>query len=66
MVPSMPGARLQIGFVELEVVRVAAPCMLLDDAIGTGVKSALRRRAGSVCRLLTTGMISIGAQVEVL
>ena len=52
--------------VELEVVRIAAPCKLLDDVIGAGAKTALRHRAGSVCRLLTTGTISIGAQVEVL
>jgi len=37
---------LVIGDVELEVVRVAAPCRLLDDGIGPGAAVALRRRAG--------------------
>lgn len=64
-VPASPGARLCIGAVELEVVRVAAPCKLLDDDIGPGARVALRRRAGSVCRVLRSGPISIGDPVEV-
>jgi MOSC domain-containing protein YiiM len=62
-VPAAPGARLRVGDVELEVVRIAAPCKLLDDTIGRGAKDALRRRAGSVCRVLTTGQISVGDAV---
>lgn len=64
-IPSRPGDRLSIGEVELEVVRVAAPCRLLDDDIGPGAAAALRRRAGSVCRLLTSGTIHVGDIVEV-
>ena len=63
-IPTQPGARLRIGEVELEVVRVAAPCRLLDDDIGAGAAAALRRRAGSVCRLLTSGTIRVGDRVE--
>jgi MOSC domain-containing protein YiiM len=63
-VPTLPGARLRIGDVELEVVRVAAPCRLLDDSIGRGAAVALRRRAGSVCRLLTSGTIRVGDVVH--
>jgi hypothetical protein len=59
-VPATPGARLRIGDVDLEVVRVAAPCTLLDDVIGTGARTALRRRAGSVCRALSSGTIAVG------
>lgn len=62
-VPSRPGDRMRIGTVELEVVRIAAPCKLLDDAVGEGARTALRRRAGSVCRLLTSGLISSGDPV---
>ena len=62
-VPTAPGARLRIGPVELEVVRVAAPCKLLDDVIGDGARLALRRRAGSVCRVLTSGPIAVGDEV---
>jgi hypothetical protein len=59
-VPTTPGERLRIGDVDLEVVRVAAPCKLLDDVIGTGARNALRRRAGSVCRALSSGIIAVG------
>ncbi|AQA05423.1 sulfurase [Mycobacterium sp. MS1601] len=62
-IPTAPGARLQIGDVELEVVRVAAPCRLLDDGIGPGAAAALRRRAGSVCRILRSGTITVGDAV---
>ena len=63
-IPREPGARLRIGDVELEVVRVAAPCKLLDDTIGRGAQEALRRRAGSVCRALTGGEIRLGDEVS--
>lgn len=63
-VPSKPGDRITIGDVELEVVRIAAPCKLLDDVIGDGARTALRRRAGSVCRALSSGLITIGTEVR--
>lgn len=62
-IPSHPGDRLRIGPVELEVVRIAAPCKLLDDVIGDGARVALRRRAGSVCRILTSGTIAVGDEL---
>ena len=65
-IPTKPGTRLAVGDVELEVVRVSAPCRLLDDGIGPGAAAALRRRAGSTCRLLTSGTIAIGDTVELL
>lgn len=64
-IPTRPGTRLRIGEVELEVVRVAAPCRLLDDSVGSGAAAALRRRAGSACRVLRSGTIRIGDPVEV-
>ncbi len=63
-VPTTPGTRLQIGDVELEVVRVAAPCKLLDDVIGDGARKALHARAGSVCRVLTSGTIAVGDEAS--
>lgn len=63
-VPRDPGARIRIGTVVLEVVRVAAPCKLLDDTIGPGAQEALRRRAGSVCRVVEGGEIAVGDAVE--
>ena len=62
-VPRDPGARISVGPVLLEVVRVAAPCKLLDDTLGRGAQEALRRRAGSVCRVLEGGTITVGDEV---
>jgi MOSC domain-containing protein YiiM len=64
-VPRTPGERLRIGDVLLEVVRVAAPCKLLDDTLGRGAQEALRRRGGSIFRVLEGGEISVGAPVHV-
>jgi MOSC domain-containing protein YiiM len=64
VVPRDPGARIRIGDVLLEVVRVAAPCKLLDDTIGAGAQEALRRRCGSVCRVLESGTIQLGDPVD--
>ena len=63
-IPDRPGDRFRIGTVDVEVVRVAAPCRLLDDGIGPGAAAALRGRAGSVCRILTSGTIRVGDPVE--
>lgn len=63
-IPTKPGTQVQIGDVHLEVVRVSAPCRLLDDDIGRGAAAALRRRSGSVCRVLSTGMITVGDDVS--
>jgi MOSC domain-containing protein YiiM len=64
VVPRDPGARIRVGDVLLEVARVAAPCKLLDDTIGAGAQEALRRRGGSVCRVLESGTIRIGDAVD--
>lgn len=59
-VPRTPGVRLRVGGALLEVVRVAAPCRLLDDTIGAGACEALRRRGGTVFRVLESGPIAVG------
>ena len=64
VVPREPGALLTVGPVLLEVVRVAAPCKLLDDTIGRGAQEALRRRGGSICRVLEGGPVSVGDPVD--
>lgn len=64
-IPSTPGSRITIGDVELEVVRIAAPCRLLDDNLGPGGAAALRRRAGSICRVLVGGEIAVGDAADV-
>jgi MOSC domain-containing protein YiiM len=65
-IPTKPGTRLMIGEVLLEVVRVSAPCRLLDDWIGPGAARALHRRAGSTFRLLSSGTIRVGDAVQIL
>ena len=55
-----PGDRLRVGEALLEVVRVAAPCKLLDDTIGRGAQEALRHRGGTVFRVLEGGTIRLG------
>lgn len=65
VVPTAPGSLIRIGDVLLEVVRVAAPCKLLDDDLGPGAMASLRRgRAGAVCRVLESGEIRLGQPVE--
>lgn len=65
-VPRTPGVRMRVGGALLEVVRVAAPCRLLDDTIGVGAMEALRRRGGTVLRVLESGPITVGDTVEVV
>jgi len=60
LLPRTPGTRLTIGTVSLEVVRDAAPCRMLDAEIGDGAKTAMRRRAGMICRVLEGGTIKVG------
>ncbi len=61
-----PGTRMLLGAVELEVVRDAAPCKLLDDALGRDAKLALHKRAGVVCRVLRGGELRVGDGAAVL
>jgi MOSC domain-containing protein YiiM len=64
VVPRDPGSLIRIGDVLLEVVRVAAPCKLLDDTIGPDAQVALRRRGGSICRVLESGVVTVGDAVD--
>lgn len=59
-VPTEPGARFGMGDVELEVVRKAAPCRVMDREIGDGARRAMHGRGGAVCRVLTSGTIAVG------
>jgi MOSC domain-containing protein YiiM len=62
--PTRPGTPLRIGDIRLEVVRVAAPCGILDDEIAPGAARALHDRAGTVFRLLGSGTITVGDLVQ--
>ena len=59
-----PGARLTIGDVELEVVRDAAPCKLLEDSYGRDAKLALHKRAGVICRAISSGVVRLGDNLQ--
>lgn len=59
-VPTVPGERITIGDVLLEVVRVAAPCRVMEQSVGRGARAALRRRGGSIFRVLSGGSIRLG------
>ncbi|RYB94006.1 MOSC domain-containing protein [Nocardioides oleivorans] len=64
--PTRPGERMTIAGVELEVVRIAAPCRLLDDDLGPGAMQALKSpRGGTVFRLLSSGTIRVGDEASV-
>jgi MOSC domain-containing protein YiiM len=62
-IPRKPGHRWAIGPIELEVVRDAAPCKLLEDTLGRDARLALSRRAGVVCRVLSDGVFALGDPV---
>lgn len=64
-----PGDRIRLGsdangWVELEVVRDAAPCKLLEDTLGRDAKLALSKKAGVVYRTISGGSIRLGDHVE--
>lgn len=63
-VPSTPGTRMLLGAVTVEVVRIAAPCRLMDEINGEGARRALHGRGGSVCRVLSTGTLRVGDHVS--
>jgi MOSC domain-containing protein YiiM len=50
--------------VDLEVVRVAAPCKIMDDAVGPGAHRAMRHRGGVICRVLAGGVVAVGDHVN--
>lgn len=62
--PTQPGSPITIGEVALEVVRIAAPCHVMDEQIARGARAALRRRGGVICRILGGGVISLGDAVS--
>lgn len=63
-VPRTPGHRWRVGNVVVEVVRDAAPCKMLDMEIGDGARTAMRRRAGVICRVIEGATLRIGDPVD--
>ena len=65
-IPTRPGSRIRIEGIELEVVRISAPCRLLDDWIAPGAARAMHQRGGSVFRVLSSGTIHVGDDVHLV
>ena len=65
-VPRTPGHRWRVGNVLLEVVRDAAPCKMLDMEIGDGARTAMRHRAGVICRVIEGAVLRIGDPVDII
>ncbi|WP_433803194.1 MOSC domain-containing protein [Actinomycetospora sp. CA-084318] len=63
-VPTTPGARIRLGDVELEVVRKAAPCRVMETSVGPGAARAMHERGGAICRVLNSGAVEVGAPVS--
>lgn len=63
-IPREPGSLIRVGPALIEVVRVASPCRLLNEFIGPNAQVALRRRGGSICRVLESGVVRIGDVVS--
>lgn len=66
--PALPrahGSRLEIGEVVLEVWRDCAPCEVMETAVATGAREALKRRAGVSATVARGGRIRRGDPVRV-
>jgi MOSC domain-containing protein YiiM len=57
------GQRLRVGEAELEVSMACTPCDLLEK-IRPGLRRELRGRRGMLCRVIASGMIRRGDNVE--
>lgn len=60
---ALVGRRFRIGEVECEATRLCEPCQYLTDLLGKAVLAPLVHRAGLRARILTDGMIELGAEV---
>ena len=57
------GDRLRVGAAQLEVSMVCTPCDLMEK-IRHGLRRELRGRRGMLCRVIASGMIRQGDQIE--
>jgi MOSC domain-containing protein YiiM len=57
------GQRLRVGDAQLEVSMACTPCDLLEK-IRPGLRRELRGRRGMLCRVIASGMIRRGDNVE--
>jgi MOSC domain-containing protein YiiM len=60
----VPGSQIQAGEVVLEVTGDCAPCQYIED-LRPGLREAITGRRGTLCRVVTGGLMRVGDQVDV-
>lgn len=59
------GLRMRVGKALLEVIKPCAPCHMMDE-IREGLQEAIRGRRGMICRVVQSGRIRRGDQIEIV
>ena len=59
------GQRMRVGEALLEVVKPCTSCHLMDE-IRDGLQEAIRGRRGMICRVVQSGRIRRGDQIEIV
>jgi MOSC domain-containing protein YiiM len=59
------GERIRVGEALLEITKPCTPCDQMDE-IRQGLQEAMRGRRGTLCRVVGSGRIRRGDQIEIL
>lgn len=64
--PQLPGTRLRIGEVVLEITQECDPCSRMEE-VAEGLKAALTPdwRGGALARVIAGGTIAVGDMIEI-
>jgi MOSC domain-containing protein YiiM len=60
-----PGQRMRVGEALLEVGKPCTTCHLMDE-VRDGLRKAIRGRRGVICRVVVSGRIRRGDQIEIV
>ncbi len=65
--PQVPGARLRIGDVVLEITQECDPCSRMEE-VAEGLKAALTPdwRGGALAKVIAGGDIAVGDRIEII
>ena len=61
----LPGQYVRLGHALLEVTKSCTPCYQMDE-IRQGLREAMRGRRGMLCRVVESGWIRRGDQIEIV